>query len=218
MLLDFATPTGHMNHNNILKRRMNMEFEVIVADITKVKVDAIVNAANNSLLGGGGVDGAIHRAAGPKLLEECRPLKGCATGSAKATKGYDLPAKYVLHAVGPNCNISSQRAKAPILLTGCYKTCLDLAKQMGIKTIAFPAISCGIYAYPLAEATDIAVKTICNYPDKDKHFDKVIFAVSSPEIAKVYQNCLDKYAKSIAKEVKKITIPYSKIQIKKKDR
>ena len=195
-----------------------MKFEVIVTDITKLKVDAIVNAANNSLLGGGGVDGAIHRAAGPKLLEECRPLKGCATGSAKATKGYDLPAKYVLHAVGPNCRIQSQKEKSPQLLKGCYETCLDLAKTMGIRSIAFPAISCGIYAYPLEEATDVAVKTICNYPDKDKHFDKIIFAVSSEEIAKVYNNCLNKYAKSIAKDVNKITIPYNEMLLTNKSR
>ena len=195
-----------------------MNFEVIVTDITKLKVDAIVNAANNSLLGGGGVDGAIHRAAGPKLLEECRPLKGCATGSAKATKGYDLPAKYVLHAVGPNCNIINQKQKAPQLLKGCYETCLDLAKNMGIRSIAFPAISCGIYAYPVAEATEVAVKTICNYPDKDKHFDKIIFAVSSPEIAQIYNNCLKKYETSLAKDVQKITIPYNEILNNKRNR
>lgn len=184
-----------------------MKFEVVVADITKLKVDAIVNAANNSLLGGGGVDGAIHRAAGPKLLEECRPLQGCATGSAKVTKGYDLPAKYVLHAVGPNCRIPSQRQKASELLSRCYETCLDLAKNMGIRSIAFPAISCGVYAYPVKEATEVAIKTICSYPDKEKYFDKIVFAVSSDEFAQIYTACLNKHNTSIAKDIQRITVP-----------
>jgi O-acetyl-ADP-ribose deacetylase (regulator of RNase III) len=134
------------------------EIAVIKADITTLAVDAIVNAANESLLGGGGVDGAIHRAAGPKLLAACRALGGCQTGSAKITQGYNLPAKFVLHAVGPVWNGGSRGEDA--LLATCYETALGLARERGLATIAFPAISCGVYHFPIERAAKIAVRTI----------------------------------------------------------
>ena len=163
-------------------------FKVLEQDITKLNVDAIVNAANESLLGGGGVDGAIHHAAGKELLAECRTLNGCKTGEAKATKGYNLPAKYVIHTVGPRYWLQSPEESA-VLLASCYKKSIDLAVELGVKSIAFPAISCGVYGYPLKDAAKVAVKTICSHPQINK-LDEVIFSVIDDKTKKVYDNIL----------------------------
>ncbi len=145
--------------------------EIIKADITQLKVDAIVNAANNSLTGGGGVDGAIHRAAGKALLEECKTLKGCATGQSKITKGYKLPATYVIHTVGPVWNNGTDNEEA--LLASCYRMALRLAEEHGIKTIAFPSISTGAYRFPFDRAAGIAYHTITGYLKENRTIEKV---------------------------------------------
>jgi O-acetyl-ADP-ribose deacetylase len=146
--------------------------EVVEGDITQQRVDAIVNAANTTLLGGGGVDGAIHRAAGPELLEECRTLGGCPTGQAKITKGYRLPAKWVIHTVGPVWRDGKHGEDE--LLAGCYRSSLALATQNGVKTIAFPSISTGAYGYPMERAAGIAVREIKQFLEKDRLMEKVI--------------------------------------------
>ena len=152
---------------------------VIQADITKLKVDAIVNAANRTLLGGGGVDGAIHRAAGPELLAECQTLKGCDTGEAKITKGYNLPAKYVIHTVGPVY-------KDAELLANCYRNSLDLAKKYNLHSIAFSCISTGVYGYPKEEAAKIAVETTRSWLKQQKFNIKVYFCVFDSENKAIY--------------------------------
>ena len=159
-----------------------IDIEIIQGDITKLKVDAIVNAANCSLLGGGGVDGAIHRAAGPELLQACIPLKGC------ETPGFKLPAKFVIHTPGPVYR-DGQHGE-PALLESCYKNCLALAEQNGCESVAFPAISTGVYGYPWKEATEIAVNTVREYPAQN--VKKVIFCCFSAQMKKIYQEVLQR--------------------------
>lgn len=169
----------------MISEKVKNQIQVVQGDITKLDCDGIVNAANRSLLGGGGVDGAIHRAAGPELLAECRTLHGCRTGEAKITKGYRLRAKYIIHTVGP---IYSGTAEDAAQLADCYRNSLDLAKEHDVHSIAFPAISTGVYGYPLEDATEIAVKTVAQW--QEAHADyamQVIFCCFDARTERVYQ-------------------------------
>ena len=162
---------------------------VMPADITTLKVDAIVNAANSSLLGGGGVDGAIHRAAGPELLQECRLLGGCATGEAKLTKGYRLPAKFIIHTVGPVWH--GGKHGEPELLASCYRNSLRIAADNGVHSIAFPCISTGVYGYPVELAAHIAVETVSSSLPQLDSIHEVIFCCFSASDSAVYQRLVD---------------------------
>jgi O-acetyl-ADP-ribose deacetylase (regulator of RNase III) len=159
-------------------------------DITTLDVDAIVNAANTSLLGGGGVDGAIHRAAGPELLEECRKLGGCKTGEARLTKGYRLAARYILHTPGPVWRGGSHDEAE--LLAGCYRNCFALAREHGLRTLAFPAVSCGVYGYPIEEAVEIAVRETVAALSENPAIEKVIFACFDEAVFGAYERALDR--------------------------
>jgi len=163
-------------------------------DITKLEVDAIVNAANHSLLGGSGVDGAIHRAAGRQLKEECRTLGGCETGDAKITKGYNLSSKHVVHTVGPIYSSSNVELKAQ-QLASCYRVSLQLAVKNSLKHIAFPSISTGVYGYPIEDATHVALKEARNFLDSDdgSKLDRVIFVVWSDDDKRVYEDLIPEY-------------------------
>lgn len=161
----------------------------MVADITTLKVDAIVNAANSSLLGGGGVDGAIHRAAGPELLQECRLLKGCKTGDAKITRAYNLPAQHVIHTVGPVWHGGT--SGEPELLASCYRRSMEVAATSNIRSIAFPGISTGIYGYPVALAAQIAVTTVQAFLQQDSTVEEIIFCCFSDSDLQVYEKLLD---------------------------
>jgi O-acetyl-ADP-ribose deacetylase (regulator of RNase III) len=165
---------------------------ILKTDITTLAVDAIVNAANSSLLGGGGVDGAIHRAAGPELLEECQTLDGCPTGQAKITKGYRLPAKWVIHTVGPVWHGGSKGE--PELLASCYRCCFDLAREYKLKNLAFPAISCGVYRFPVEQAVEIAVNETLAELKKGSALEKVIFACFDESIYSTYKRTVDELA------------------------
>ena len=161
--------------------------KVVQGDITQMEVDAIVNAANTKLLGGGGVDGAIHRAAGPELLKECRTLGGCPTGEARITKGYRLPARYVIHTVGP---VYRDPVRSASLLKSCYRNSLSLAKQHGVRSIAFPAVSCGVYGYPIGDACRIAVDTTRQFLEEEGGIEAVFFVLFSSGDCRVYEDYL----------------------------
>jgi O-acetyl-ADP-ribose deacetylase (regulator of RNase III) len=167
--------------------------EVLQGDITRLAVDAVVNAANRSLLGGGGVDGAIHRAAGPGLLNECRTLGGCPTGEARITAGYRLPATHVIHTVGP---VYRGHAQDERLLAACYRNSLQLALDHGLASVAFPAISCGAYGYPIAEACRIAVDTVAGFLEGAAAMQRVVFVLYSDGDAAVYRKYLEHLASS----------------------
>ena len=160
------------------------KIEIAQGDITRLEVDAIVNAANTSLLGGGGVDGAIHRAAGPGLLEECRTLGGCPTGEARITGGYNLAARHVIHTVGP---VYSAKPRDKTLLAGCYRNSLQLAADNNLTSIAFPAISCGVYGYPIEQACKTAVDITCTFLKTNPSIARVIFMLFSSGNLKVYE-------------------------------
>jgi O-acetyl-ADP-ribose deacetylase (regulator of RNase III) len=163
--------------------------ELVLGDITKLKVDAIVNAANTTLLGGGGVDGAIHRAAGPGLLEECRRIGGCPTGEARITKAYHLPAKHVIHTAGPVWH--GGIAREDELLRNCYRNSLNLAEDKGIKTIAFPSISTGAYRFPIERAAPIAVQTVREVIENTESIEKIIFVCFAQSDYEVYEKALN---------------------------
>jgi O-acetyl-ADP-ribose deacetylase (regulator of RNase III) len=169
---------------NVLSERI----EIVQGDITRLQVDAIVNAANSSLLGGGGVDGAIHRAAGPQLYEECLTLNGCRTGSAKITHGYNLPAQWVIHTVGPVWRDGDHNEDA--LLAGCYRTSLAIAVERGIRTIAFPAISTGIYGFPIDRASKIAVAEVKSHLEQHKLPEKVLLVAFSDTTRDAYESAI----------------------------
>jgi O-acetyl-ADP-ribose deacetylase len=170
-----ATGAGEGIHNRI---------EVARTDITTLAVDAIVNAANTSLLGGGGVDGAIHRAAGPELVAECRLLGGCRTGQAKITPGFRLPARYVIHTVGPVWNGGAHGEGE--LLASCYRECFVLAREYALRTLAFPAISCGVYGYPIGQAVEIALREVRAGLSENESIEKVIFACFGEDVYGAY--------------------------------
>ena len=164
------------------------KIDIVRGDITKLDVDAIVNAANTTLLGGGGVDGAIHRGAGPELLAECRALDGCRPGEAKITRGYGLPTRFVIHTVGPVWR--GGKHHEPETLANCYRNSLQLAVENEIKTIAFPAISCGAYGYPIPEAAQVALKAGRDFLATDDSIDKVTFALWGEDIYEAYRQLL----------------------------
>lgn len=170
-----------------MRRDSLKRIEARQGDITQLTVDAIVNAANSSLLGGGGVDGAIHRAAGPQLLAECRTIGGCPTGEARITKGYRLPARHVIHTVGP---VYRGTPRDEELLGACYRNSLALAVQHDLSSIAFPAVSCGVYGYPIEKACRIAIDTTAAFLETHPSLQKVVFVLFSAEDLKVYRDYL----------------------------
>ncbi len=175
-------------HKASTRYNLKNKIEIHKGDITKLEVDAIVNAANTSLLGGGGVDGAIHRAAGPELLEECNTLNSCPTGEAKITKGYNLPAKFIIHTVGPVWNGGKHNEDE--LLANCYRSSLKLAVENGMKTIAFPAISTGVYRFPLDRAANIAADQVKKFSKSDQSIEKEILVTFDARTYQAYEKIL----------------------------